>query len=135
MSSCALKSTAKMRSVRPIAIRGAITVDKNDAEEIKAASLRLLQEILEHNPIDPKDIIMLFITMTSDLTAYNAASAIRFGLKWNDIPFFASQEPNIDKALPRCIRVLIQVQSELSRDQINHIYLEEASKLRPDLGH
>ena len=119
--------------MKAVAIRGAVTVENNDAEEIKAATVEMVKNILENNNFTKEDIIMVFMTMTSDLTAYNASSALRLGLSWDDVPFFTSQEPEIDGGLKRCIRVLIQVQSEKSKDEINHIYLGEAAKLRPDL--
>lgn len=117
-----------------IAIRGATTVAANAADEIKRASVELVQTIVKQNDIREEDIIMVFLTMTDDLTAYNASSAIRIGLEWNSVPFFTSQEPNIDGMLPRCIRILVQCESDKSRDQIKHVYLGEAAKLRPDIS-
>ena len=77
---------------------------------------------------------MVFMTMTADLTAYNASAAIRLGMNWDDVPFFTSLEPDVDGSLKRCIRVLIQIQADKTRDQIHHVYLGEAAKLRPDLS-
>ncbi len=119
--------------MHPIAIRGATTVTKNDAEEIKTASVEMTRKLVEENEIKPDDIIMVFLTMTVDLTAYNAASAIRLGLNWQDVPFFTSQEPSIDGMLPKCIRILVQCHSNKSKSDVKHVYLGEAAKLRPDL--
>lgn len=119
--------------MHPIAIRGATTVNFNDAEEIKKASVTMTRSVVEENNIRPEDIIMVFLTMTADLTAYNAASAIRLGLNWQDVPFFTSQEPTIDGMLPRCIRILIQCHSDKQKSEVRHVYLGEAAKLRPDL--
>lgn len=116
-----------------VAIRGANTVDTNDAELIKVACVEMVKKIVDENQINKDDIVMVFLTMTSDLTAYNAASAIRVGLGWNDVPFFTSQEPNIDGMLARCIRVLIQYKTPKSKNEIKHIYLGKAALLRPDL--
>lgn len=118
-----------------IAIRGAISVEKNEVNAIKQASVQLVQEIVHQNGIQPSDIIMVFLTMTADLTAYNAASAIRLGMNWDDVPFFTSQEPSIEGMLPMCIRVLVQCQSEKSKSEIQHVYLAKAAALRPDLKH
>ncbi len=119
--------------MHPIAIRGAITIEHNSAEEIKVAALQLIKEIIKENNIATSDIIMVFLTMTDDLTAYNASSAIRLGMHWDDVPFFTSQEPNIDGMLERCIRILLQCNSNKSKTEIKHIYLGKAAALRPDL--
>ena len=120
--------------MQPIAIRGATTVSSNSAEEIKSASVELVKAIVEQNQIQEENIIMVFLTMTDDLTAYNASSAIRIGMNWNLVPFFTSQEPRIDGMLAFCIRVLIQVHTDKSRDQVKHVYLGQAANLRPDIN-
>lgn len=120
--------------MQAVAIRGAITVNQNTADEIKKASLELIQSISDSNLINSEDIIMVFITMTADLTAYNAASAIRLGMNWQDVPFFTSQEPHIEGGLNKCIRVLVQINTDKSKSEIKHVYLGEAAKLRPDLS-
>lgn len=120
--------------MQPIAIRGATTVSSNSAEEIKSASVELVKAIVEQNHIQEENIIMVFLTMTDDLTAYNASSAIRIGMNWNLVPFFTSQEPTIDGMLAYCIRVLIQVHTDKRRDQVKHVYLGQAANLRPDIN-
>jgi chorismate mutase len=120
--------------MKAVAIRGAVTVDKNEAEEIKSATVGMVQQIIEKNKFAQEDIVMVFMTMTTDLTAYNASAAIRLGMGWDDVPFFTSLEPDVDGGLKKCIRVLIQIQSDKAKDQINHVYLGEAAKLRPDLS-
>ena len=119
--------------MHPIAIRGATTVNKNNADDIKQASVEMTRRLVEENGINSDDIIMVFLTMTADLTAYNAASAIRLGLNWQDVPFFTSQEPSIDGMLARCIRILVQCHSDKHKSEVRHVYLGEAGKLRPDL--
>jgi chorismate mutase len=119
--------------MHPIAIRGATTVNKNNADDIKQASVEMTRRLVEENGINSDDIIMVFLTMTADLTAYNAASAIRLGLNWQDVPFFTSQEPSIDGMLARCIRILVQCHSDKHKSEVRHVYLGEAAKLRPDL--
>ena len=120
--------------MKAVAIRGAVTVEKDEAEAIKTATLDMVNQIIEKNDFTREDIIMVFMTMTADLNSYNASSAIRLGMGWDDVPFFTSLEPNIEGGLQRCIRVLIQIQSNKARDEINHVYLGEAAKLRPDLS-
>jgi chorismate mutase len=119
--------------MQPIAIRGATTVTANTVEEIKKASVELVQAIVDQNQIQEENIIMVFLTMTDDLTAFNASSAIRLGMNWNLVPFFTSQEPSIEGMLPLCIRVLIQIHSSTPRDKVKHVYLGQAAHLRPDI--
>ena len=117
-----------------VAIRGATTVNADTAEEIKAASVEMVKQIIEKNNIKPEtDIVMLFLTMTSDLRSFNASSAIRQGMDWQHVPFFTSQEPEIDGMLQRCIRILIQCNLPVEQENVQHIYLGEAANLRPDL--
>lgn len=119
--------------MKPVAIRGATTVNNNSAEEIKSACVEMMQKLVEQNNINPDDITMVFLTMTKDLTAYNAASAIRLGMNWSEVPFFTSQEPDIEAGLEKCIRTLVQVHTNKSKSEIKHVYLGGAAKLRPDL--
>jgi len=116
-----------------LAIRGAITVEANTADAIKAASIELASKLIQDNNLDTAEMVTIFITMTSDLTAYNASAAIRTGLGLADIAFFTSQEAEVDGMLPRCIRLLVHCESNKSKNEIKHIYLGEAAKLRPDL--
>ena len=36
-------------------------------------------------------------------------------------------------ALPRCIRVLVHVETPLPREDVRHVYLRAARTLRPDI--
>lgn len=120
--------------MKPVAIRGATTVNNNDADEIKSACVEMMTKLVEANSINPDDITMCFVTMTKDLTAFNASAAIRTGLDWSQVPFFTSLEPDVDGSLERCIRVLVQVGADIDKSAVKHIYLGEAAKLRPDLS-
>lgn len=117
-----------------VAIRGATTVTQDTPEEIKSACLEMVQTILHKNNIEKEeDLVMIFLTMTSDIRSLNASSAIRQGMNWKHVPFFTSQEPEITGMLPLCIRILIQCNLPASQAEVKHIYLNEATKLRPDL--
>jgi chorismate mutase len=58
-------------------IRGAITVERNEAEEILAASGELLDAVVKANDIDPEDIASIIFTVTADLDACFPAKAAR----------------------------------------------------------
>jgi chorismate mutase len=52
---------------------------------------------------------------------------------WGLVPMLCAREIPVPSSLPRVIRVLVHWNTELSQDQITHVYLKDAVKLRPDL--
>ena len=115
-------------------IRGATTVEENTKEAIKEATVELLSEILAKNPITKEDISHVIFTLTKDVNADFPAKFARIELGFDDVPMICSNEIEVPNALPMCIRVLMVVNTDLSQKEINHIYLREAKKLRPDLN-
>ncbi|GGE11332.1 chorismate mutase AroH [Marinithermofilum abyssi] len=115
-------------------IRGATTVEHNDADEILAATAELLEEMVRLNHVDPDDIASVFITMSPDLNATFPARAIRTMSGWETVPLMCATEIDVPGGLARCIRLLMLVNTELSPRAIRHAYLKEARKLRPDLA-
>ena len=114
------------------AIRGAITVSKNTENEILDATQLLFREIVEKNHILEEELVSIIFSVTSDLDASYPARAIReMGYKY--VPLFDVQEMNVRGALPKTIRVLVFINRETALKDINHIYLRDAAKLRPDL--
>lgn len=112
-------------------IRGATTVAENVAAEILDATDELLARLIEANDLKPDDIVSALFTVTRDLdAAFPARAAEDFG--WNIVALLHSSEIPVPGALPRCIRVLVHAYSTRSREEIQHVYLREAVKLRPD---
>jgi chorismate mutase len=114
-------------------IRGATTVEHNEANEILQATGELLQAIVEANDFLPEDIASVFITVTADVTAVFPAVAIRSLVGWELVPLMCSLEVPVEGALPKCIRLMVQVNTTKTQAEINHIYLKEAKALRPDI--
>ncbi|MDR6549476.1 chorismate mutase [Paenibacillus qinlingensis] len=114
-------------------IRGATTVQHNDADEILSATSELLQAIVEANDFLPEDIGSVFITVTEDITATFPARAIRTLVGWELVPLMCSLEVPVENALPKCIRLMVQVNTTKTQAEINHVYLKEAKALRPDI--
>lgn len=115
-------------------VRGAITVTKNDKEQILDATQELLETILERNPeMEPDSIASVFFSVTEDLDAVFPAKAAR-QMGWHTVPLFGSQEVTTPDGLEMCIRVLIHWNTDLTQEEIRHVYLREAIKLRPDLS-
>ncbi|MDF2669637.1 MAG: chorismate mutase [Paenibacillus sp.] len=115
-------------------IRGAITVQNNEENEILAATVELLQEIVVHNKVQPEDIASVFVTVTADLDAAFPAKAIRQMQGWELVPLMCSLEISVPNGLPKCIRLMVLVNTNMGQSDIRHIYLNEAMKLRPDLA-
>lgn len=118
------------RSVR--AVRGATTVAADDAVLVREAVIELLEAILNENDIVPADVISAIFTATPDLVCEFPAHAARiFG--WTDIPLICAQELPVVGALPRCLRVMLHVETRRARSEIRHLYLRDAVLLRSDL--
>ncbi len=114
-------------------VRGATTVDSDDPAQIRAAARELMEEILRRNRIgDFDDVISAVFTTTEDLVSAFPAEAAR-AMGMNQVPLLCAQEIPVTGSMPRCIRVLLHVNSERTPKEIEHVYLREAEKLRPDL--
>lgn len=119
--------------MRVVAIRGATTVDEDDAGEIVAKTAALLERILKVNEVSAEDLVSIIFTASEDLTAeFPAAGARAIGL--SDVPLLGAREMLVDRSPPRCIRVLVHCYSEKARDDIQHVYEGEAKRLREDLA-
>jgi chorismate mutase len=114
-------------------IRGAISVEEDTPAEVLAATRELLEAILSSNGLSEyDDIISAVFTTTPDLISAFPAEAAR-GLGMNHVPLLCASEIAVAGAMPRCIRVLLHVNSDRKPDEIVHVYLRDARKLRPDM--
>ncbi len=114
------------------ALRGATTVDADTPEQIQERMIALLTKLFERNNIHHEDVISIIFTATPDIHAsFPAAAARVFGL--GDVPLLCAQELDINASTPRCLRVLIHLNTERQRHELHHIYLEGAKGLRDDL--
>jgi chorismate mutase len=120
------------RVMRLFALRGAITVDANDREQILAATSELLSELLERNALAPQDIVNVIFTMTDDLNAEFPAVAAR-GIGFDRVPLLCVREINVPGSMPRVIRVLVQYHAAAEGHTPRHVYLRDAKALRTDL--
>ena len=127
------KSTSQPPSPRLRALRGATTVERNDAASIVAATAELLSEMLERNGVAPADLVSIVFTSTPDLDAeFPAAAARRLGLA--DVALLGASEVDVPGALPRCVRVLMHLYTERDYASLRHVYLGDARRLRTDLS-
>ena len=111
-------------------IRGATTVAANNKESILAATEELLKEMVQANSIKVDDIAAIFFTTTSDLNAEFPASATR-ELGWpQHLALLCGHEMNVPSDLPRCLRILMLVNTEKGPNDIIHVYLGKAKRLK-----
>jgi chorismate mutase len=114
-------------------VRGATTVDRNEREEILTATRQLLALMVRRNGIAREDVCSAIFTTTPDLDAEFPALAAR-QLGWLDVPLLCGHELSVPGSLPRCIRVLVHWNTERAQSEIEHIYIRDAVRLRPDLS-
>lgn len=114
------------------ALRGATTVELDSADAIHGAVVELLEEMFRRNNLQHDDLISVVFTATDDLhAAFPAAGARQFGL--GDVPLLCARELDIVGATPRCIRLLVHLESDTPRADLRHVYLHGAVGLRDDL--
>ena len=115
-------------------IRGATSVEEDDREAVLGATAELLQEVLKRNAItDFEAVSSAFFTTTPDLVSCFPAEAAR-RLGFGAVPLLCASEIDVAGALPKLIRVLLHVETDLGQQDVKHVYLHRAKQLRPDLG-
>ena len=96
------------------AIRGAISVPRDEPGAIYEATQELLAAIVARNAIATDDIISVIFTVTPDLrSAFPALAARQMG--WLDVPLLCTMEIPVPGALGQCIRVLLHVETTRPR--------------------
>lgn len=112
-------------------VRGATTVGANEPAAILAATRELLERIVAENGIRADEIASVIFSTTPDLDAEFPARAAR-ELGWDDVALLCTHEMRVPGALPRCIRVLLHWNTDRPPDEVRHVYLRDARRLRPD---
>jgi len=115
-------------------IRGATTVTQDNEQQILKATDELLKEMIKKNSIQPEQVAQVIITVTEDLISTFPAKALRNIEGWTYVPVMCMQEIPVKGSLKMCIRVMMTVNTDIEQDKVNHVYLEGATVLRPDLS-
>ena len=114
------------------AVRGAIQVDEDDREQVLDATTELLHAVLERNHLAPDDLISVVFTATPDLVSeFPAYAARQMGI--TDVPLLCATEIAVHGSMPRVLRLLAHVETDLPRADVRHVYLRGAAALRTDL--
>jgi len=112
-------------------VRGATTVEENTPEAIVQGTQELLALLILENGMRQEDVASAIFTTTPDLNAAFPAQAAR-NMGWHNVATICGHEMNVPGSLHRCIRILLHWNTQKAADQIVHVYVRGAEKLRPD---
>ena len=122
-----------MLSVR--AIRGATTVERDEVDHIADRVEAMVRALLERNALPAESLISMLFSATADLHATFPATVARARIpELADVPLMNMAELDVIGALPRCIRVMVHAATTHARRDVQHVFLEGAVVLRPDLA-
>jgi chorismate mutase len=115
------------------AIRGATQLDSDDRDHLLVSVEELIREIFSQNDVDTDRLVSMILTATPDLhSEFPALAARQLGI--GDVPLLCAQEIDVNGAMPRVIRVMLHIESDVPRSEIRHVYLRGAAALRRDLA-
>ncbi len=115
------------------AIRGAITLDRDEKDHLHERTIELIEALMRENSLSTDDLISVIFTCTPDVHSDFPAAAAR-ALGFGAVPLMCAQEMDVPGALPLVVRVMMHAHLERPRDEIAHVYLRDAVKLRRDLA-
>ena len=114
------------------AVRGATQLDEDTREHMLDRVAELVTDVMEANGLVVDDFISIIFTATSDLVSEFPAYAAR-QLGFSDVPLVCARELEIEGSMPRVVRLMAHVETELPRADVTHVYLHGAANLRRDL--
>ena len=114
------------------AIRGATQLVEDTREQMLERVTEMVTEVMSANGLGVDDFISVIFTATSDLVAEFPAYAAR-RLGFGDVPLICARELEIEGSMPRVVRMLAHVETDLPRADVTHVYLHGAAGLRRDL--
>jgi chorismate mutase len=117
--------------MRLFALRGANSVEANEASAILEGTTLLIRELMDRNSLSPDAMVSCIFTLTDDLNAeFPAVAARRLGM--DRVPLLCAREVPVPGSLPRVIRVLVHCYAQEGH-VARHAYLRDARELRADL--
>jgi chorismate mutase len=114
------------------AIRGATQLDVDERTHLLDRVTELVREVMARNRLDTDDLVSILFTATPDVRSEFPAYAAR-AIGISDVPLLCAQEIDVADALPRVVRLLAHVETDMPRAEISHVYLHGARGLRTDL--
>jgi chorismate mutase len=117
------------------AVRGATTIDVDEVEHIADRVEAMVRSMLERNGLDAEHLISVLFSATPDVRSAFPATVARARIpELADVPLMNMAELDIEGAMPSCIRAMAHVATERPRAAVQHVFLEGAAALRPDLA-
>lgn len=117
--------------MRLFALRGANSVERNEADAILSATDELIRELMRRNSLGADAMVSCIFTLTNDLDAeFPAVAARRLGL--DRVPLLCAREVPVPGSMPRVIRTLVHYYAADDHEP-RHVYLGTARNLRADL--
>lgn len=114
------------------AVRGATQLESDTREHMLERVAEMVRDVMESNDLVVDDFISIIFTATSDLVSEFPAYAARV-LGFDDVPLICARELEIEGSMPRCVRMMAHIETDLSRADVTHVYLHGAANLRRDL--
>jgi chorismate mutase len=115
------------------AVRGATQLDVDERDHMLTRVTEMVTEVMDANGWHVDDFISIIFTATTDLVSEFPAYAARV-LGFTDVPLLCTRELEIEGSMPRVVRMMAHVETELPRADITHVYLHGAAALRRDLA-
>ncbi|PKH39854.1 chorismate mutase [Nocardioides alpinus] len=115
------------------AVRGATQLDEDTREHMLDRVAEMVTDVMRANGLGVDDFISIIFTATSDLVSEFPAYAAR-QLGFSDVPLVCARELEIEGSMPRVVRLMAHVETDLPRADITHVYLHGAAHLRRDLN-
>ena len=115
------------------AVRGATQLVSDTREQMLDRVAEMVTEVMAANRLEVDDFISVIFTATSDLVSEFPAYAAR-QLGFGEVPLLCARELEIAQSMPRVVRMLAHVETDLPRADITHVYLHGAANLRRDLS-
>jgi chorismate mutase len=113
------------------AVRGAVSVGRNDRGAILSAAEELMRALMERNELAPERMVSCVFTCTGDLNSeFPAVAARKVGL--DTVPLLCAQEMDVPGAMRGVIRVLVHYYAPADHAP-THAYLGKTQDLRADL--
>ncbi len=114
------------------AVRGATQLDDDSRDHMLERVAEMVTDVMDANGLEVDDFISVIFTATSDLVSEFPAYAAR-RLGFGEIPLLCARELEIEGSMPRVVRMMAHVETDLPRAEITHVYLHGAAALRKDL--
>ncbi len=115
------------------AVRGATQLEEDVREHLLERVEEMVRDVMSANGLEVDDFISIIFTATADLVSEFPAYAAR-QLGFSDVPLLCARELEIEGSMPRVVRMMAHVDTDLPRADLTHVYLHGAAALRRDLN-